>query len=666
MRTARLGAEIRSVTRGKSAPSAADGIFGRDKYTGGRDTGGTVRRTGFSCVAIGTGGILDDGSALLVDAKEPFVLFNPEEFLAHAAWMERLAQSLVQDAATADDIVQQTWLKVAERPPDAAVPKDGWLRTVVRNFAYRRHREDRRRASREGLVARPESLREGPAEIVERAELQHQISGLVLELEEPYRSTVLLRFLEDLTPGEIARRHGVPETTVRSRITRALEKLRLRLDHLYHGDRVAWSTIFVPVAASGVAGFLESPAAASAASGSAAAHTPLVLLSGGLTMTNKILLAASVLAFVAFLAGVGAGRVLWPSGSDANLLLQSKAEIERLKRDHQQVLADLDRLRAASRDERDSFVTQVASLEEELAGLHAAPATGREHEDDGRSRAEEALLRLLGGEVDLAGLWQVAHKQGDLNAMEEIVQIVELVYTLRLRQAERPPEERKKLQRELDINGFRKGYTRFARGDMEGAREAYRGHLDYLNKRGEEMEAAGESLDGAVEVYRMRSESGLEILQELGGRPAPVELDLGDTWVTEKRTAIRQSSGKALGLVFRRVGDGRSREFLGGLSQACVGDPGVELVNVSFQEETKSLEEQMAGLRAELFQLGFTGAAGLDPDTAGKSLFGRFHANIGSATFVIINVRGEVVWHQQDPTQDHVRLARELLCVAGK
>jgi DNA-directed RNA polymerase specialized sigma24 family protein len=45
--------------------------------------------------------------------------------------------------------------------------------------------------------------------LVEQAELQREIVGEVVQLEEPYRSTILLRFFENLSAGDIARKQGV-------------------------------------------------------------------------------------------------------------------------------------------------------------------------------------------------------------------------------------------------------------------------------------------------------------------------------------------------------------------------------------------------------------------------------------------------------------------------
>ena len=63
--------------------------------------------------------------------------------------------------------------------------------------------------------------------MVEKAALQRALVEAVLELEEPYRTTVLLRFFEELPQREIARRMQTSTATVNSRLTRALAKLRL-------------------------------------------------------------------------------------------------------------------------------------------------------------------------------------------------------------------------------------------------------------------------------------------------------------------------------------------------------------------------------------------------------------------------------------------------------
>ena len=143
--------------------------------------------------------------------------------LRHQAWLRRLAASLVADAARADDLTQQALLAALERPPaDATRP---WLAAVARNLARRLGASDLRRADRERAVA-PSELLPATDDLVAQAALQHEMSAALLALEEPYRSTLLLRYFRDWKPRAIAQELRIPVATVRTRLARGLEQLR--------------------------------------------------------------------------------------------------------------------------------------------------------------------------------------------------------------------------------------------------------------------------------------------------------------------------------------------------------------------------------------------------------------------------------------------------------
>jgi hypothetical protein len=74
------------------------------------------------------------------------------------------------------------------------------------------------------------------------------LARLAGELDEPFRSTILLRFAERLTPTQIARRLAIPASTVRWRLKEALARLRAELDALHRGDRRAWLAALAPLA----------------------------------------------------------------------------------------------------------------------------------------------------------------------------------------------------------------------------------------------------------------------------------------------------------------------------------------------------------------------------------------------------------------------------------
>ena len=154
-------------------------------------------------------------------------------------WVRRLAARLVRDPASADDLAQETWVRALEHAPRGGGITRAWLGTVLRNLARERARLGIRRAEREERAARSERVF-STDELAAEVEIQERLTRLVLALEEPYRSTVLLRFVHDLEPAQIASRLRIPPATVRSRLKRALDVLRAQLDAEHGGDRSTW------------------------------------------------------------------------------------------------------------------------------------------------------------------------------------------------------------------------------------------------------------------------------------------------------------------------------------------------------------------------------------------------------------------------------------------
>jgi RNA polymerase sigma-70 factor (ECF subfamily) len=179
-----------------------------------------------------------------------------EVLIEHTAFLTRLARSLLRDEDAAEDVVQETFERAITKPPRPGnLP--GWLARVARNLALSRLRSERRRRGREEAVARSAEL--PPVdEAVARLELQRNAVAAVLELPEPYRSTLVHRFLDDIPAARIAERAGLPVDTVRTRLRRGLGMVRARLDAEHAGDRRAWSMLLLPllVRKSGAASFV--------------------------------------------------------------------------------------------------------------------------------------------------------------------------------------------------------------------------------------------------------------------------------------------------------------------------------------------------------------------------------------------------------------------------
>jgi predicted RNA polymerase sigma factor len=116
-----------------------------------------------------------------------------EDLLEKAEWIRSLARSLARDPDRADDLAQSTIALALERRPAEGVPRHRWFAAVMRKFPRQdlrwRRRETRARARR----ARRRFRR--------RASLGGSRcsggSSRRCALEEPFRSTVLLRYLRD-------------------------------------------------------------------------------------------------------------------------------------------------------------------------------------------------------------------------------------------------------------------------------------------------------------------------------------------------------------------------------------------------------------------------------------------------------------------------------------
>lgn len=181
--------------------------------------------------------------------KNPRPDADPEQVLAHDAFVRGLARQLLRDSHGAEDLAQQTWVAALRRPPQGNEPATlrAWLAAVVRRLAGRRVRTERRTAAREQGAARSGQV-PSTAEIVARENQRAEVVRAVLELEPIYRDVVLLRFFEHLPPRAIARRIEVPVETVRTRLKRAFALLRNRLDARQGGSRAAWAALLVPLA----------------------------------------------------------------------------------------------------------------------------------------------------------------------------------------------------------------------------------------------------------------------------------------------------------------------------------------------------------------------------------------------------------------------------------
>src|SRR5262249_41903975 len=115
---------------------------------------------------------------------------------ADARALRGLARDLVGDRHLADDLVQEAVRRTLQSPPAQTGGLGGWLRTVVQRLSLQHRRQRRCSAARERAAARPERL-EATIDVAARREALRAVTAAVFALEEPYQTTLLLRYFED-------------------------------------------------------------------------------------------------------------------------------------------------------------------------------------------------------------------------------------------------------------------------------------------------------------------------------------------------------------------------------------------------------------------------------------------------------------------------------------
>jgi RNA polymerase sigma-70 factor (ECF subfamily) len=161
-----------------------------------------------------------------------------EAVMAH--YQHRLYRFLVrltQDPAAAEDLFQQTWLRVIEKIGryDSRRHFTPWLFSVARNLAIdylRKHRDRSLDVSSElGVfpIERLVAAGSDPLEQLLEFERGAMLASAIATLPVIHREVLTLRFEEDMKLEQIAEISGVPLSTVKSRLFRAMESLRGRL-----------------------------------------------------------------------------------------------------------------------------------------------------------------------------------------------------------------------------------------------------------------------------------------------------------------------------------------------------------------------------------------------------------------------------------------------------
>lgn len=142
----------------------------------------------------------------------------------HELAMLGLARGLLSNEHLAREAVQETWVRVIRfaYSYDGRASVKTWMYTILtnkcRDLGKVEHARSRRERKRQPPASKPRTQRIDP-----------RIVQAVSELEEPGRETLILCFCKGLTHAQAAEILNVPIGTIKSRIHKAMTRLRERI-----------------------------------------------------------------------------------------------------------------------------------------------------------------------------------------------------------------------------------------------------------------------------------------------------------------------------------------------------------------------------------------------------------------------------------------------------
>jgi len=212
-----------------------------------RDRGVTVGTGEMSLGARSIPGVVPEGE-LVASCRTG----DPEAFARlvrlHEGMVVSLAARLLGEVEEARDVAQEVFLQVYKRLSafEGRSSLKTWIYRIAINQCHNRRRFwHRRRRDREQpldeAVLAPvlpggRAGAANPYEETLRRERARQVQAALLELRFEHRSVLVLREVEGLTCEEVAAALGVPEGTVKSRLSRAREAMRRKLAGLIEGE----------------------------------------------------------------------------------------------------------------------------------------------------------------------------------------------------------------------------------------------------------------------------------------------------------------------------------------------------------------------------------------------------------------------------------------------
>ncbi|WP_138755136.1 sigma-70 family RNA polymerase sigma factor [Paenibacillus sinopodophylli] len=157
-----------------------------------------------------------------------------QQFNQHYPVVRRKLIALIRDEAAAEDLAQETFLRLYRNPPDQPEAIGAWLHRVLTRLAYDyMDKKARERAlnqkQEQSMLSEPQAVQSGEQRAMDK-DAEEQLLSWLNALPERDKQMLLLRY-EGYSYAEIAEQLQLRQPQVGTMLRRAGERLRRQAGH---------------------------------------------------------------------------------------------------------------------------------------------------------------------------------------------------------------------------------------------------------------------------------------------------------------------------------------------------------------------------------------------------------------------------------------------------
>jgi RNA polymerase sigma-70 factor (ECF subfamily) len=203
------------------------------------NVGGQVQHDSYATNSPSAGPVNTDNALIAARLRDEDAGIIDELIVRYQERLRRYLIRLTEDRDFAEDILQETWMRVVTRGSQFKGDSQfsTWLFAVARNLVRDQRRKKRIQAGSlevttsagDEMSLELVSMDSTPFEHFANLERKRALRDALRALMPHHRQVLELRYLHELSPTEISRMIGAPISTVKARLYRALTTLRLRI-----------------------------------------------------------------------------------------------------------------------------------------------------------------------------------------------------------------------------------------------------------------------------------------------------------------------------------------------------------------------------------------------------------------------------------------------------